>query len=357
MTDRYHRQRLVPDIGDEGQESIGACCAALVGIGALGSAVADHLVRAGVGSLIVIDRDVVEESNLQRQCLFDEEDVAAHRPKAIAATERLARINSRVKVHAHVEDLVASNALRLLAGADLLIDGLDNFPTRYLLNDISVAHHVPLVFGGVVATRGNAMTILPRAAAAREPWSGRISWRDDQATPCLRCLFPEPPPPGTAETCDTAGVLAPTVATVAAMQAMDAIKLMAGRIDAVQAGLTVIDLWNRESRTLSASSPMEACPCCGDGTFAYLDAMAGQDPTTLCGQDAVQVPGAGEVDLDAVGSRLASHGEVTVTPWLVRTALREEGLNLTCFQDGRVVVHGTTDAGRARAICARFIGA
>ncbi len=344
--------------GNAGQESLAKSHAAIVGTGALGCGVADLLARAGVGALTLIDRDIVEETNLQRQVLFDEDDAERHRPKAAAAADRLEEINSHIAVTHHVEDLTPRNAERLLAGTDLIVDGLDNFETRYLLNDISVAHGIPFLFGGVVAAQGNAMTILPSHRKVRKAWDTRVQWTSEQSTPCLRCLFPQPPPPGTHDTCDTAGVLGPAVAVVTACQAMDAIKLLSGNVDAVSRALLVFDMWCSESNRMNTSTPDEECPCCGFGKFEYLDDAAIAQPTALCGQDAVQIPASNDVDLDLPGlkKKLMPHGQFEDNAYLVRGMLEQEQLELLCFRDGRVVVHGTSDINRARAIHARYVG-
>ncbi|MDP6601428.1 MAG: ThiF family adenylyltransferase [Phycisphaerales bacterium] len=358
MSDRYHRQRLVESLGDAGQESLAESRVTIVGTGALGCGVADLLARAGVGSLTLIDRDIVEETNLQRQVLFDEDDAVQHRPKAAAAAARLEEINSHIAITHHVEDLTPRNAEQLLMGTDLIVDGLDNFETRYLLNDISVAHGIPFLFGGVVAAQGNTMTILPSHNQVREAWDTRVRWTSEQSTPCLRCLFPQPPPPGTHDTCDTAGVLGPAVAIVCACQAMDAIKLLAGHIKSVRRALLVFDMWRSESNRMGTSSPDEACPCCGTGNFEFLDDATVAQPTALCGQDAVQIPASGNValDLPRLKDKLTPHGHFEDNAYLVRGMLEQEQLELLCFRDGRVVVHGTSDINRARAIHARYVG-
>jgi adenylyltransferase/sulfurtransferase len=355
---RYHRQMLLPGIGEEGQRRLLTSHAAVVGCGALGTVAAEALVRAGVGRVTLIDRDIVEWTNLQRQTLYDEVDARDGTPKAAAAAARLARINSGVRIEPHVTDFNSQNAEKLLGldgrhgaardanaaeRAGVLLDGTDNFETRYLLNDIAIKHGVPYVYGGAVGTRGMQMTVLP----------GR--------TACMRCVFPEAPSPGSVPTCDTAGVLASATGIVANVQAAEAIKILLGRLDLIAPTLLEFDLWTNHRRRLDLSSARDAaCPCCGQRRFEYLESTAAAT-VMLCGSSSVQVlSGIGQnggIELDLLAARLASHGEVSRTPHLLRAALRAEQLELTVFRDGRAIVKGTTDTARARAIYARFIGA
>ncbi|MFO0873840.1 MAG: ThiF family adenylyltransferase [Phycisphaerales bacterium] len=416
--DRYHRQSLLPVVTEAGQVRIRSAHAFVAGCGALGSGLIDALARAGIGTLTIVDRDVVEWTNLQRQTLYEERHAREAAPKAVAAAERIAAINGEVTVHPFVEDLSAMNVERLADGADLILDGLDNFETRYLLNDHAVRSGVPLIYGGAVGTSGMVMTILPhsrhRRAARRAGHvrgqapadrsvgaDGRaagalVRWTDELATPCLRCVFPEAPPPGASPTCDTAGVLGPVVSIVAALQATQAIKLVVGDLRAVDRHLISIDAWTNEWRFLdvSAAGPSPTCPCCGLGRFDFLDDAHGiDDPvgadnygaggtaggtvgsaprrarggtTSLCGRNAVQVvpagAGPGRVDLDMVAARLAGHGAFSATRHMLRGLLAHERgddgpLELTLFPDGRAIVKGTTDAERARGVYAKYVGA
>jgi len=354
--DRYHRQTLLPGIGPEGQARLKNSHALIVGCGALGCASADLLCRAGVGTLTIVDRDLVEWTNLQRQCLFDERDAAERAPKAEAARRRLAAVNSEVRVNAVVADFTHRNAESITAGAAVILDGTDNFQTRYLLNDLSVKLGVPYCYAGVVGTRGMQMTVL----------SGK--------TACLRCLFPEAPAPGTAETCDTAGVLGAAVQVAAACQSADAMKVLLGRADLVAPTLLEFDLWSTQRRRVDLSSFLDAsarreCPCCGKKEFSYLDGAFTDDAATLCGQDAVQISGMKDradasprADLKVLADRLRPHGVVEATRFLVRAALeRERGehgpIEITVFADGRAIVRGTTRAETARSILSRYVGA
>jgi adenylyltransferase/sulfurtransferase len=346
INDRYHRQRIVDGIGKSGQEAIENSSVAIVGVGALGCMSASMLARAGVGRITLIDRDIVEGTNLQRQILFDEEDATSHAPKATAAARRVEAINSSIKINAHVEDLTALNVSRLLDDADVIVDGLDNFQTRYVLNDFAVQTKKPYMFAGVIAAEGNVMTILPK----------------DHRTPCLRCIFPDPPPVGSQETCDTVGVLAPAIGIAASCQVVDVLKYLTGNIDKISSTLLTFDLWNTQSNRLSLGEPISNCPCCGECNFEFLDATKGTDAAALCGRNAVQIRGHGEFDLDNIATKLSAHGTFETSNGLVHGTLNEEqsadgtALELRCFKDGRVIVHGTDDVGRAKAICARYVG-
>lgn len=349
---RFHRQMLVPAIGVDGQRKLADAHVALVGCGALGCTIADILCRAGVGRMTIIDRDVVEMTNLQRQTLYTEADAIAGTPKAEAAAARLRAVNSGCRVFAEASDLTAENAESLLGmEADrpaAVLDGTDNFGTRYLLNDVCVKHGVPLVYGGAVGTGGAHFTVIP----------GR--------TPCLRCLFPDPPAPGASPTCDTAGILASVSVTVAALQALDAIKLIVAGSDAIPQRLLSMDLWSGREHRLAVGDQRRAdCPCCGRREFEFLAGNHEDDSRTLCGRGAVQVMPAGrgsEVDLAGLAERLRLHGDVVVGASHVRAAIWQGNgspgskLDLTVFRDGRAIVGGVTDATLARSIYARYVG-
>lgn len=383
---------LLPGIGRAGQERLAAAHAAIIGCGALGSVIADGLARAGVGTLTIIDRDIVELTNLQRQILFDEADVAAGTPKAAAAAAKIARINSQVRVSAIVDDFNPRNAERLLGledrgqrsevrgrSPDTLLDGLDNFETRYLLNDIAVKHGLPYIYGGAVGTTGMSLAILPRRvdkdAAGLAPSPGRPSfyppYKDNQSTPCLRCIFPEAPPPGTTPTCDTAGVLGPVVMQIAALQVTQAIKILTGNVDALDRTMLSIDVWTNESRRFDVSDARsEQCPCCGQRRLEHLNATeSAGGVASLCGRNAVQITGgldrgsANGIDLPSMARTLSAHGEFAVTPFLLRGVFRQEkghngeAVELTLFSNGRAIIKGVTEPARARAIYAKYVGA
>lgn len=339
--DRYHRQTLLPQIGQAGQARLAAARVAIVGCGALGTVAVELLARAGVGHLTLIDRDLVELTNLQRQTLFDESDARETTPKAAAAAGRLRRINSTIAIEPVVADVHAGNAEPLLRDASIVIDGTDNAETRYLLNDVAIKHSLPWVYGAAVATDGRAMLIVPGV------------------TPCLRCLFPTPPAAGELPTCDTVGVLGPQTAVIASLQASLAIRHIAAPGSAPMV-LVTADIWQMRFNTVDVSDGRHAdCPACMRRNFEFLDRPAEASQATLCGQNAVQLrPAAGTaLDLHQLADRLSAAGDVQRTAFLVRCDLRElPGMRITAFMDGRAIIHGTADLSRARSLYARFIG-
>lgn len=353
---RFARQAILPGVGVEGQSRLARSHAAIVGIGALGCLIADLLARAGVGTLTLVDRDVVELTNLQRQTLFSEADARAGTPKAEAAAARLAQVNSQCRVFAEVEDLrhdQAERVLGLLASPDdhpgVIVDGTDNFQTRYLLNDLAVKHGVPLVYGGAVGTVGTQMTIVPGV------------------TPCLRCIEPEAPGMTQAgQTCDTAGIFAPVSSIVASCEAGDAIKVLLGRTDLLSGTLLQFDLWSNVRRRIKMDGARDPqCICCGRRTFEYLQGRGAVQGGVLCGRNSVQLaaPSGGHagIELGVVADRLRALGTITHTPSLVRASLPGHTggapVEITVFADGRTIVSGTTDVGVAKAIAARILGA
>ncbi|MCS7260759.1 MAG: ThiF family adenylyltransferase, partial [Anaerolineae bacterium] len=288
-SERYARQILFAGIGQAGQEKLARAYVVLVGCGADGSLIADRLVRAGVGRLTIIDRDFVELSNLQRQVLFDEADAATRLPKAVAAERKLLGINSDVTVRGLVADLNPENAEELLGDADLVMDGTDNFATRYLINDVCVKHRIPWVYCGVVASYGMTMTILPHQ------------------TPCLRCVFPEAPMPGSTPTCDTVGIVNPIVSVVAGIAVAEGIKCLVGT-GTVNRGIIYVDLWHNTYDVLDSGDPRPDCPTCGQGRFEYLEAPPVQ-ASSLCGRNAVQVRlSQGPLDWTSLVERLRASG-------------------------------------------------
>ncbi|MGI9178441.1 MAG: ThiF family adenylyltransferase [Pirellulales bacterium] len=338
--ERYSRQTRFAPIGLEGQTRLAAGRVAIVGCGALGSAAAMTLARAGVGSIRLIDRDVPERSNLPRQILFDESDIAAGLPKAVVAAAHLARINSHSAIEPVVADLTAANAERLLAHVDVIVDGTDNFEARFLINEVACRHGVPWVHGGAIGGEGRVMTIVP----------GR--------TACLRCLIPEPPAPGSLPTCDTAGIIGSAAVVVGAVEAVEAVKLLVGAADKAGGKLLVCDLWENVWRTVDLA-PLAATGCgtCRGSDFPWLEGRLGAQATALCGRDAVQVPAAGgAVDLAVIAERLAAVGTVVVNRWIVRVEV-EDGIQLSIFADGRAIVWGTREEAKARGIVARYLGA
>jgi adenylyltransferase/sulfurtransferase len=340
-TDRYHRQTLLPQIGPAGQQRLGRARVLLVGCGALGTVIAEQMARAGIGYLRICDRDLVETTNLQRQVLFDESDAAGAKPKAIAAAHRLAAINSTIATEPHVVDVHSGNIEPLMDGVDVVMDGTDNAETRYLGNDAAVKFSKPWVYGACVGASGRVMGVIPNK------------------TPCLRCMFPQPPGPGELETCDTAGVLASAANIVASLQVVEAMKILLG--DATAASeLVSIDLWPLRIRTISTKDARRAdCPACGERRFEFLDVRPGAAATSLCGRNTVQVRAATNgttIDLDTAADRLKNAGAVERSPFFVRCMLRDSNLSITLFPDGRAMVHGTADLAVARSIYARYIG-
>ena len=338
--DRYSRQTLFAGIGAAGQQRLAASTAAIVGCGALGTVLASNLVRAGVGRVRIADRDFIEANNLQRQILFDEDDIARGLPKAVAAAEKLRRINSTVTVEARVQDVTADTVEAFIEGADVVLDGTDNFETRYLINDVCVRAGVPWIYSGVIASYGVTMTVLPGDTA------------------CLRCVFPERPLPGTLPTCDTAGVLNGIVGVIAGVAATEALKLLVGS-DALVRGMTWIDLWENTFDRLEVPRH-DACPTCALHQYEYLEATDGDGGTTLCGRNAVQVRAAGHgsavaLDLPALAERLSAVGSVAQNAFLLR--LRVDAYDITVFPDGRAIIKGTDDPAVARSLYARYIGA
>lgn len=343
VSDRYHRQRLVEGIGDSGQVAISKANITIVGVGALGCLSATMLARAGVGSLTLIDRDIVEATNLQRQLLFTEADAKSQQPKATAAAKHLQIINSDIQIISHVEDLTARNIVSLLGNTDVIVDGLDNFHTRYLLNDYAIKNRIPFMFAGVIAGQGNVMTVIP------------------PVTPCLRCLFPNPPFPGKQETCDTAGVLAPAIGIAASCQTMDVLKYITGNQDKITPTLLTFDLWNSVSNRHEIGNPDSDCICCGKHEYEFLDKQV-VEPLVLCGRLAVQLPSIDGFNLPSVATKLQEHGDFASSNTMIRgTFLEERGDNDTpitmlCFHDGRTIIHGTDDVKRAKAIFERYVG-
>jgi molybdopterin-synthase adenylyltransferase len=311
----------------------------LCGCGALGSTIANLLVRAGVGTLRIVDRDFVELSNLQRQSLFDEADARAGLPKAVAAAEKLRTINSTVTVEPIVADLNPANIERFCEGIDVILDGTDNFETRFLINDAAVKLAIPWVYGGCVGAEGQTMTILPGETA------------------CLRCLMPECPAPGSTATCETAGILGPIVGVIASIEVAEAMKLLSGNRAAVSRQLTVIDVWQNEIRRIDVRRLRDQtdCPTCKHGEFLWLSGRTGSRTAVLCGRNAVQLshPGA-TVSLDELAARLESVGQLSRNQYLLRLAV--EGYELTIFPGGRAIISGTDDISAARAVYAKYIG-
>jgi molybdopterin-synthase adenylyltransferase len=337
---RYSRQIRFPELGEAGQRALLSSRVTLCGCGALGTVLANHLARAGVGKIRLVDRDFIEMHNLQRQILFDETDVAENLPKAEAAARKIRMINSTIEVEPVVTDLDHTNILSLVGDADLILDGTDNFETRYLINDAAVKLGKPWIYGGVIGSEGQTMSIIP----------GK--------TPCLRCLIETAPPPGMTPTCETAGVLGPAVAVIASFEAIEAIKLLTGRLDAINLDLIMVDIWNWTFRQLKVAGLLGKvdCPCCEHQRFDWLDGTMGSHTTSLCGRNAVQVAvrRSEPLDFGELARRLTSLGDVRHNAFMLKFAT--EGYEFTVFPDGRAIIKGTNDIAKARTLYAQFVG-
>lgn len=348
--DRYQRQMRLDDVGPTGQQRLLDSSAVVVGCGALGGMAAMLLVRAGVGHVRLIDRDFVEWTNLPRQVLFDEQDVRHGYPKAEAAAARLRSINSQVRIEAIVDDLNSANAESLTSDAQIIVDGLDNYQTRFLLNDLAVKHGLPLIHGGAVARQGSVYAYVPA-----------------KKYPCLRCLFDDAPLPGVGPTCDSVGVWSPLVTLVASWQASLALSLLLGQTDRAFASLMQLDMVSGHQRWMDVSQARDAdCPCCGQHRFEYLQGQHDHETAVLCGQQAVQIipptasgqAGESRVDLKLLAQRLSSLGQVRLNPMLLQIVLSDAGgeIRLALFPNGRAIIQGTRDITQAKAIYARYVG-
>lgn len=337
---RYDRQIRFTELGPDGQRRLAQSRVLMCGCGALGCVVAQWLVRAGVGYVRLIDRDLVELGNLHRQTLYDEADAASGLPKAVLAQRRLQSINSEVQIEGIIADLHSGNVADLAGGVDLIIDATDNFETRYLINDWAIAEGIPWIYGGVVGDEGRCWTIIP------------------ERTPCLRCLLPQPPAPGTAPTCESVGVLGPAAGLIGSWQANEAIKLLADRTEAVLPALLTVDLWQGTFRQSMIGRYVAgtSCPACGTREFPALAGREQSQTTVLCGRGAVQITLAQlPAPLDQLADQLRTAAdEVMVNDYLLRARFADR--SITLFTDGRAVVSGTDDAVAARSLLAKFIG-
>lgn len=338
MYERYSRQILFKEIGETGQRQLANSRVLIIGCGALGSAQAESLARAGVGTLRIVDRDFVEASNLQRQTMFTESDAEDRLPKAIAASNHIGKMNSDVKVEAEVIDVNHSNLERLVKECQLVLDGTDNFETRYLINDACVKHNINWIYGAAVGSYGVTMTIRPNQS------------------PCLRCVFEEPPPAATAPTCDTAGVIMPIINVVAAVQISEALKLLTGNADDLHRSLMQFDVWRNEWRRINPGEPRPDCQTCGRREFTTLSATSNDFAAVLCGRNAVQISPASpmQIDFKSLAERLRAAGEVKFNEYLLRFRTRE--FEVTVFKDARSIITGTDQIVTARSVYAKYIG-
>lgn len=337
---RYSRQILFREIGEIGQQKISAASVAVVGLGALGSASASALSRCGIGRLILVDRDVLEWSNLQRQILYTEEDVRGSLPKAVAAQRRLTAINSEITVEAHASELHAGSIHAMLANARVVVDAADNFETRFLINDYCARHKIPWIYGSCVGSYGMSLTIMPGQ------------------TPCFRCLVQELPPPGSSPGCDTVGVISSISAVISGVQVAEALKIVVGALEAVRQTLLFVDLWHSSFQEIDLRKNWvkERCPVCSGTRLEYLEGGAGSTAISLCGRNAIHVRPAvpSELNLNTLANRLPASGIGLRNEYLLKFC--EGDLEMTLFADGRAIISGTSEAGKARSFYARFVG-
>jgi molybdopterin/thiamine biosynthesis adenylyltransferase len=337
VDDRYSRQVLFGGIGEQGQRRLLAARVLIVGCGALGSAHAESLARAGVGHLRIVDRDFVEPSNLQRQTMFTESDAEKRLPKAIAAANHLREINSEIEVEPHIVDVNHSSIERLLENCEVVVDGTDNFATRYLINDACVKHNTNWIYGAAVGSYGVTMTIRPHQTA------------------CLCCLFEEAPPAASAPTCDTSGVIMPIINIVSAVQVAETLKLITGQLEALHGALMQFDVWQNEWRRIGTGSRRAGCPTCGLALYEALS-QAQEGAAVLCGRDAIQISPSQptRINFSTLAERLRRLGEVKFNEYLLR--FKTEEFELTVFQDARSIIRGTDEIAIARSLYAKYIG-
>jgi molybdopterin/thiamine biosynthesis adenylyltransferase len=337
---RYARQMQYAPVGEEGQRQLGRATALVCGCGALGSVSANWLARAGVGTIRLVDRDFLELNNLQRQVVYDEKDVRSGLPKAIAAANRLREVNSTIHIEPCVADVNYRSIEALLDGVDVIVDGTDNFETRFLLNDASVKHSVPWVYGGCIGAEGQVMTIIPGETA------------------CLRCLMRDTPPPGITPTCDTAGILGPVVGVIASFQANEVIKILSGNVGDINRTLNIFQLWDNRLRQVNLDSLLasKSCPACHAHEFPWLEGQRGSQHAVLCGRNSVQLsfPDSTPMSLEALEEKLVGIGTVTRNPFLLRLVVDE--YQLTVFADGRAVIGGTDDPAAAKTVYSKYVG-
>jgi len=337
MQDRYSRQVILPNIGEKGQKILLKSKIAIIGCGALGTVVANNLVRAGVGKISIIDRDFVELNNLQRQILFDEDDIGI--PKAVAAAKKLKRVNSDVEIEAMIKDLNHTNDEKIMSGVDLVLDGTDNMQTRFLINDVCVKSKIPWIYTAAVGTYGMMMTIVP----------GR--------TPCFRCFLPDVPEPGSLPTCDTAGVLNTIPVIIASIESTEAIKILLkeNMTTNAESDLIFYDVWSNTFEKIAVIRD-KRCRCCVEHKFDFLNAAKKEIITSLCGRNAIQITPAKSADISfkSLAERLKRSGEVRFNNFIL--VFKERDKEISLFKDGRAIIKGTDDEKVARSLYARFVG-
>lgn len=340
MLERYARQAAFYGIGNQGQKKLFEKTAVLVGCGALGCTSANLLARSGIRHLKIIDRDYIEISNLQRQSLFDEDDIKKNLPKSVAAQQKLQKINSEVQTESVVADLNPSNIDSILANTHIVIDGTDNFETRFLINDYCIKNGIPWIYGACIGSTGLTMNVIP------------------SKTPCLRCILENIPHPGTGETCDTVGVIAPIASMIASVQVAEALKVLTDNFDTLRKGLLKIDLWRNEMRVLHTEEIKERIDCiaCEQRQYEFLSRKKCSIATSLCGRNAIQIlhDNGSPLNLEKLAFRLKTVGEVSSNSFLLR--LKVDKYELTVFPDGRSIITGTNDVSTAKTLYAKYIG-
>ena len=338
---RYHRQYLFAKIGEPGQHKISASRVAIIGCGALGTVIANTLARAGVGFIRIVDRDFIERNNLQRQVLFDEGDIQENLPKAVAAERKLRKINSDITIETIVSDVNFTNIERFISDVDLVLDGTDNFETRFLLNDACVKLKKPWIYGACIGSHGLTMSIIPYETA------------------CLRCVFEAAPPPELTPTCDTAGIIAPAAMVIASLECTEALKFLSGNRKDMNTSLYSFDVWTSEAKSFRLEGLRDAgsCPTCKKGNFEFLSGDLSPKTTTLCGRNAVQVvrPDRVKINFEELANRLRQAGNVKFNAFMLQ-ADTGGGYELTVFPDGRAIIKGTNDPVQAKNIYAKYIG-
>jgi adenylyltransferase/sulfurtransferase len=337
ISERYSRQIVFPGIGEEGQKKLSSSKVAVIGTGALGTVIANNLCRAGVGYMRLVDRDYVEISNLQRQSIYDEEDVRENLPKAVAAVNHLQKVNSEITLEPVVSDVNARSIEKLIENVDLVLDGTDNLETRFLINEACHKHHLPWIYGGALQSYGMTMNILPG---------------DD--TPCFRCMYTGMPASGSQPTCSSAGVLNMITGVIGCMESAEAVKILTGSPE-VNKQLFMIDVWENTARYLEVQKAPE-CPTCGQGHYDFLDNLKGSYTTSLCGRDSVQVIPArtGDVDFTALSERLKQLGSVKYNRFILNFTVGK--LEISLFKDGRAIIKNVKDANMAKSVYSEYIG-
>ena len=332
-TERYSRHILLKEIGEEGQIKLSKSSVIIVGCGALGTTIANNLVRAGIGEIKIVDRDIVEMSNIQRQSLFDEEDIGS--PKAWVAGKKLQKVNSKIKLEAIVEDMNNTNIEEVIEGTDLVIDGTDNMETRFLINDACIKHNIPWVYGGAIGTHGMSMNIIPND------------------TPCFRCVFPNLPNAGALPTCDTAGVLNTIPPIIASIESTEALKILLGKT--INNKLLTYDVWTHDFQSIKIKKNNE-CECCVKRNFEFLNAKKKTQIVSLCGENAVQITPAKTMILsfEHLAQKLRKSGKVEVTEIILKFIVDSYQINI--FESGRAIVYGTKDEKIAKSLYAKYVG-